>query len=205
MTNHNHNTERDEVLFAFHQACERPTTDQIIDWVLRYPQFAEDIRAHAAVARDWAAKTELPVEEPDQNMLDRGFSQVLNALYNAEIGAADKQAPAACQSFEQLTAARGTDIPRLARDLGIKRSVLADLFNGAMLAPVGQRFVDAMVAKVTGTLAAFDAALAFALHAPRLGHAKADATPTMRPRSYEEIIRDSGMSPERIRFWLGQD
>jgi hypothetical protein len=50
--------ERDEVLFTFHEAYERPTAENIIEWTRRYPQFADDIRAHAAVAWDWAA-TEL--------------------------------------------------------------------------------------------------------------------------------------------------
>lgn len=46
---------RDEVLLAFQEACKRPTTEQILQWTNRYPDFAEDIRAHAAIARDWAA------------------------------------------------------------------------------------------------------------------------------------------------------
>src|SRR4051794_9861937 len=48
--------DRDAVLFAFHEACPRPTAEQIIDWTSRYPHFAEDIRDHAAVARDWVAR-----------------------------------------------------------------------------------------------------------------------------------------------------
>ena len=39
------NKDRDEVLFAFHQACNDPTAQEIIKWVKRYPQFANDIRA----------------------------------------------------------------------------------------------------------------------------------------------------------------
>lgn len=46
--------DRDEVLFAFHQACERPTAEQIIEWTQRYPPFADDIRDHAAVRLDAA-------------------------------------------------------------------------------------------------------------------------------------------------------
>lgn len=55
----------DDVLFAFHQACLRPTAEEIIDWTTRYPQFADDIRAHAGVARDWAARKTEPVCIPD--------------------------------------------------------------------------------------------------------------------------------------------
>lgn len=45
---------RDEVLFAFHIAYEKPSAQNIIDWCTNYPQFAEDIRSHAAVAWDMA-------------------------------------------------------------------------------------------------------------------------------------------------------
>jgi hypothetical protein len=84
-TPNNHTDTRNEVLFAFQQACEHPTADQIIEWTRRYPQFADDIRAHAAIARDWAARNGEPVAEPDESMLACGYSRVLNALYNASL------------------------------------------------------------------------------------------------------------------------
>jgi hypothetical protein len=205
MTSQNHTEDRDEVLFAFHQACERPTAEQIIEWIGRYPHFADDIRAHAAVSRDWVARKGVPVEEPDENMLARGFSRVLNAIYNAEKAADSTEASAPLQSFNQLMSARGTDTPKLARDLNIGRSVLADLFNGGMLPPIGRRLVDAIVGMLATTREGFDYALNCALGAPRLGHAKANETPTLIPRKYEDISRDSGMSPERMQFWLGED
>ena len=46
MTDRSPTPDRDEVLFAFQEACPRPTAQQLIDWTGRYPQFAEDIRAH---------------------------------------------------------------------------------------------------------------------------------------------------------------
>ena len=36
---------KDEVLFAFHEACEQPSAEDIIAWTRRYPQYADDIRA----------------------------------------------------------------------------------------------------------------------------------------------------------------
>ena len=30
-------TRRDEVLFAFHEACEHPTAESITEWTRRYP------------------------------------------------------------------------------------------------------------------------------------------------------------------------
>ena len=49
MTDQTKATRRDEVLFAFHRECATPTLDQIIDWTQRYPEFADDIRAHAGI------------------------------------------------------------------------------------------------------------------------------------------------------------
>lgn len=194
---------RDEVLFAFHQAFDRPTPEQIIEWTRRYPQFADDIRAHAAIARDWAARKGLPVAVPDETMLARGHSRVLNALYNAEIAA--KAAGEPCESFQQIMAERGTDVPQLARELDIARSVLADLVNGGVLAPIGKRLVNALTRALSISVAVFDAALQRALHSPRLGHAKADGPPTITPRPYEEVIRSSNMAPQRKEYWLSDD
>ncbi len=141
---------RDEVLFAFHQDCERPTAEQILDWTRRYPQFADDIRAHAAVARDWAAMEGRPAELPDETLLARGFSRVLDALYNAETvveAAAPATTPQA--SFHELMAARRTDVRALARELDIERGVIADLMSGRMRAPAGKRFASAVTAALS--------------------------------------------------------
>ena len=73
---------RDEVLFAFHRACHRPTTEQIAEWTKNYPEFAEDIRIHAAIRLDWEARPEEASEEPDDLLLRRGHSRALNAISN---------------------------------------------------------------------------------------------------------------------------
>jgi hypothetical protein len=194
---------RDEVLFAFHEACEQPSAEDIIEWTRRYPQFADDIREHATVARDWAARKGLPAMEPDETMLARGHSRVLNVLYNAEVAA--KAAGEPCESFQQIMAERGTDVPRLARELDIAQCVVADLVNGGVLAPIGQRLLNAFTRVLSITAEAFDGALQRALNAPRLGHAKADGAPTIIPRPYEEVIRTSNMLPERVEYWLSDD
>src|SRR5262249_5948651 len=100
-TKNNRQQTRDEELFAFHEACKRPTAAQILEWPTRYPEFADDLRAHAAIARDWAARQEEPVVEPDETMLSRGHSRVLNAIHNAEAAAAAVETPAQpCLSFK---------------------------------------------------------------------------------------------------------
>lgn len=204
MTEQNRIDELDEVLFAFHQACANPSADEIIAWTGRYPEFAEDIRAHAAILKDWAAWRSLPADEPDELMLTRSRSRALDALYNAEV-AQRSDANTSQRSFEQMMQARGTDVPQLARELDIARSVLADLVSGGMRAPVGKRLIDALTYALAITEDAFQAALQLAVRSPRLGHAKADGTPSIIARSYEEIIKDSSMPPERQRYWLGKD
>ncbi len=208
MTDRSQTLGRGDVLFAFHEACPRPTVEEIIDWTTRYPKFADDIRAHAAVARDWAAREGLAAEEPDATRLARAYSRALNALYRADAEPKAAEGDAA-QSFHDIIAARGTSVAALAREVGgtvgIGRSVLADLVNGAMRGPVGQRFLDAVCRAIAITHDRFYAALEKALAAPRLGLAKADAAPTVNARSYEEVIRDSDMTPEQIRYWLGGD
>ncbi len=205
MNAHNKSVDRDEVLFAFHQACERPTAEQIIEWIARYPQFAEDIRAHAAVSRDWAAREGVSVAEAGEAMLARGYSNALNALYNAEIKASSPAPASAAQTFHEMLAARGKEVFQLANELDIARGVLADLFNGWMLEPIRKRLIQAVVVSVTSTREAFDTALQLALKNPRLGQAKADKALTVTPRSCDEIIRDSNMSPERRHYWLEED
>lgn len=204
MTTPSHSNEkRDEVLFAFQQACEQPTAQDIIEWVRRYPQFADDIRAHAAIAKDWAARGRLPVVQPDADMLARGHSRVLNALYNAEMAVKAVADPS--KSFQQMMAHRGIDVPQLARQLDIARSVLADLVNGGMLAPVGKKLATALARQFEISIEALDQAVEFALASPRLGHAKADGAPTIIARPYDEVVRTSNMAPERKAYWLSED
>lgn len=199
--NHITTDNRDEVLFAFDQACSRPTAEQIIEWCERFPKFADDIRAFAAISRELAAHAALPAEKADDTMLARGFSRVLNLLYEAEKAATTSSR---AQSFEQAMQARGTDTKQLARSLDIARSVLADLFSGRMLAPAGARLVAAFRGALGMTPEGFAAAHDLALRTGSVVHAKATEAPTATPRPYDAIIRDSGMSDERKQYWLSE-
>jgi hypothetical protein len=206
MTNQNKSEDRDEVLFAFHREVKNPTAEQIIDWATRFPQFADDIRAHAAFLKDWASGEEcLPIVEPDESMLLRGRSRALDALYNAKHAVAAEQSPAASHSFDQMMNMCGTDVPKLARDLDVARTVLAALVGGRMRSPVGPRLVMAIMGALCITREAFDAALRLAFATPRIGHAKAGGTPTIVPQTYEELIRASNMTDERKQYWLSED
>lgn len=205
MMNRINGADRDEVLFAFHQAYERPTAEQIMEWTNRYPQFAEDIRAHAAVAWDWAAQPNSADQEVDEIVSARAFSQALNLMYKAEVSSAASEKEATCRSFQQMVASVGKETYQLAREIDVGRGVLADLFNGWMRPPIRQRLLDALLEPLQTTREEFAGALNCALQQPYLGHAKADQAPVVTQRSCDEIIRDSNMSQARKRYWLEED
>jgi hypothetical protein len=203
MTDKLQEARRDEVLFAFHRECAVPTAAQIAEWAERYPDFSEEIRAHASIRRDWAAdQTE---EVTDELLLARGRSRALNALYNAQVAAQSARTGAEGASFDELMSASGLGIREIAREIDIERTILADLVAGRMLPPVGPRLVQAMGQLVHASVDIFNRAVDVALAKPRLGMAKADQQPTINARPYTDIIRDSSMSDERKEYWLGED
>lgn len=205
MTDQTKATRRDEVLFAFHRECACPTVNQIIDWTQRYPEFADDIRAHAAIIRDWPADEGSDEEEVNEVMLSRARSRALNAIYHAQVAAQSEASPDNKLTFDQLLSAVSLSTPQLSRAIGINREVLSDLFRGRMRPPIGKRLVSALMVKLAASKAQIDRALMHALANPAIGQARATKQPTVIQRSYEEIIRSSTMSPERKSYWLDED
>jgi transcriptional regulator with XRE-family HTH domain len=197
--------ERDEVLFAFHEAYERPTADEIIEWVSRFPQFADDIRAHAAVAWDWATLSKESEQVVDETMSARAYSQALNIIYSAQPATESEETAKPCRTFQQIQAAIGKETYQIASELDISRAVLSDLFNGSMTPPIRKRLIDHLVSILNTTIDEFSYALDYAQRAPRIGHAKSQHTPTVIPRSCDDIIRDSNMSAARKRYWLEEE
>jgi hypothetical protein len=205
MNEQNRIPERDEVLFAFHQSCDNPTAAQVAEWTARYPQFADDIRAHAAVRAEWVSEPQESELAPDESTLARGRSHALNLLHTAQQEATTRQADTEL-TWSQAVSAAGFDIPRLARCININRMVLQELNAGRMRLPLGRRLVDALTDVMRVSAAWLDRAVDELLAKPRrLGHAKADEQPTINTRSYEEIIRASPMSDPDKKYWLGED
>jgi hypothetical protein len=202
MIEQNRNPERDDVLFAFHQTCDNPTAEQVSEWTRRYPQYADDIREHAALRAQWASESDA---EPDESMLARGRSHALNLLHGARQEAAAAQNVSE-KSWAQALSEAGFDIPRLARCLNIDRMVLAELNAGRMRLPLGRRLTDALTDVLGMSAAWLERVVTDLLAGPRrLGHAKADEAPTINTRSYAEVIQASSMSEDEKHYWLGED
>jgi hypothetical protein len=204
MTKNANTDARDRVLLAFHQAHERPSAEDIIEWTEKYPAFAEDIRVHAAILRDWAAQDDITHQIPTELALTQARSRALSELHAARKESGSDKSTAA-MSFDAMISAKGTNIPQLARHFDIDRGVLADMISGMMLAPIGERLVSAWTAFFTVSRDMFEKALLLAQENPRLGHANSNGPPQIRRRPYENIVRSSSMSEERIRYWLGED
>ena len=130
MTNQNRTEDRDEVLFALHRTFNDPTAQQIIELVHRFPQFGDDIHAHAVILKDWADRKGLPIEEPDEAMLSRGRSRALEALDNAEVARTLDQSSASSRSFGDLHVAEALAISANAVATDVHRSISSPGANG---------------------------------------------------------------------------
>ena len=88
MENRNETT-LDDALNTFVAANERPTPENLQEWVKRYPQFQQDLVEFAAV---WAEQLLLPRapdigSEAEKILIDRAMSHVLNVAYRQEMQA----------------------------------------------------------------------------------------------------------------------
>lgn len=195
--------ERDEVLIAFHEECDVPTRADVERWTQAHPDFAQDIREHAAVRLAMVADMVEQSAQLDDNMIARGRSRVQAAMFEAEAG--DRVVAPTASSGPTLNAmlkAAGLTQPDLARRLPIKRVVVADLFAGRMR-DVPPRFSTAVSRELGVSVVAFNVAHSHAARTPALGgRAKSVGQPMANQRSFEEIIRSSGMSDEEIAYWL---
>jgi len=206
MNKQNKTADRDDVLFAFHNECERPTAAEIAKWVELYPQFAGDIRDHAAMSNEWD-ETACEASDVDESTLARGRSNALNLLHQVRQERPQQQAvdEKTAENWSQLVSRAGFDIPRLARTINIDRMVLAELNAGRIRMPIGKRLRDALSDVLNVSMERLVLAISRLLNQPmRLGHAKADGPPVIRTRTYEEVIRASPMPPEQQNHWLSE-
>lgn len=212
MTNRSQHLNRDQVLLAFQDAFKKPTAENIIEWVERYPEYAEDIRDHATIAHEIAAlATEHSENEVDDRTLNISFSHALNGLYAGDQETKFTERVRNAASFQELLSALEKTIATLVTEIsntvgvGIAKSVIADLINGAMKPPIGRRLKDAMMRVLLIDSASFDQKTQYALNHPRIGMAKSSVTPQLKKRSYAEIIKASSMDEAQKQYWLGED
>ena len=179
----------DDVLFRFHCEADTVTPDLVAHWTGRYPQFADDIRAHAVELVDMqhraAVAEDAPLSKPT----------------------AASPSPVARPSLREVTGAAGTTLRDLADDLDIARSIVFDVNAGGIepstirgpfvrLAAERLREAQDWLASVMANSCDRSATPAFkASGAPEAG----------RRRTWDEAVNDSDMEPERKAFWLAEE
>lgn len=222
MTNYAIKEEKSEVLYAFHLACETPTSKDIIEWTKRYPQYADDILENAELLLAQKTRTRPEPCQPDDEMLAKGRSEAMSAIYEAEQAASeslvDSESDASTTdgssvtpglssaiNFDLLLKNARKPIPTLAREIDIDRAVVAEVAAGRVRLPIGDRFLSA-VASVLGLKKDYIvAAIRQSLRRPRLGPAKARDRPVIGSIPYRDVISGSAsMTPEQIQYWLDE-
>ena len=196
-------TRRDEVLFAFHEAYERPTAEQVMKWTKQHPEFADDIIAHAEHLLSLDAKTDLCDEQPEDAVIERNWSWTLNAMFEAE--KAGSTSATSGETFSQLLEKSNLTIPSLARLIDIDRLVLGELNAGRLLPPINPRLLDALAQAIRRAKSDLERAIDRTIAAPMLGNAKATSKPAVHAQTYESVIESSDMSSETKNYWLGKD
>ncbi|MCJ2007048.1 helix-turn-helix domain-containing protein [Methylobacterium sp. J-092] len=178
----------DDIIFRFHQAAEPLTPELVGDWVGRYPQFADDIRAHAV------------------EIVDMRFLAGQDA--GDEAAPADEPAtPVAGTTLRAVAKAAGTSLRDLADDLGIARSIVSDLNTATIeTASVRGRFVRLASERLGVTMEWLSTVLAGPGEASVGAAFKAEGMPGVgRRRTWEEAVRDSDMDAGRKAFWTAEE
>ncbi|RYB02140.1 hypothetical protein [Lichenibacterium ramalinae] len=190
-------TPRDDVIAAFHRACSRPTAADIASWIERHPDHADDIRTHAEALLAGIQDRHLRPETSD-GLLARTQASALGALESARARATKVEAS---PGLEALMSAAATDVPRVARALGLGRAPLVDLVQGRVVMPAPVALLAALADALRTTVAAVDAATRAA--APRMGPAKAEGGPSAPRRRFADIVRDDPtMATASKDLWL---
>lgn len=197
-------TRRDEVLFAFHEAYERPTPEEVLKWTRQHPEFADDIIAHAEHLLSMEAQKDLRDDQPDEAAIERNWSWTLNAMFDAE-KTGSSTAVSSGETFAQLLEDAGQTIPALARLIDIDRLVLGELNAGRLRPPINARLLDALSKALHTARNELDQVIARTIAMPTLGNAKASNKPEVYAQSYESVIQSSDMSEEKKNYWLGRD
>lgn len=216
MSKHNIQEKRADVLYAFQLTYEHPTPKDIIEWTKRYPQYADDIREHAEMLLAQHSRTRFERLEPDEEMLAKGRSEAMSAIYEAEQAATARKGDesvadptdaasdtSSTEDFDSLLKKASQTIPKLAREIDIGRSVIAELAAGRMKPPFGDRFLAAVASVLGFATDTIVSAIRQSLRQPRLGPAKARDRPIINARPYEEIVAsNANMTPEQKQYWL---
>ncbi|MEN3236381.1 hypothetical protein PUR29_22805 [Methylobacterium ajmalii] len=190
----------DEILIRFHEEADQITPELVRAWTDAYPQYAEEIRAHAVERIEMAHHR----RRADADTAVTDFSEFVRAAVQA---AAERHAPEPVPGLRGVLASHEMDVRTFAAEIGLARSIVADLGSGQIVAgTVPQRFMRIASERLGCTVEWLQAVLSNSRHAATAPAFKSSATPTAgRARTWDEAVRASTMPDERKAFWLAAE
>ncbi|MBX9908483.1 MAG: helix-turn-helix transcriptional regulator [Beijerinckiaceae bacterium] len=173
----------DDILFKFHQVAEPISPELLNVWTGRYPQFANEIRAHA-------------VEIMDMELL--ASTQALAAAQSL-VGEA--------VTLRAALQEAGISLRDFADRLDISRSIVSDINSGRIdHETIPKRFARLGAAQIGKAMDWFEAIVRSSHETAPTPAFKAKAAPSIgRQRTWEEAIRGSDMDEDRRSFWLSNE
>ena len=199
----------DDALNTFVLENDRPTAENVQEWVDRYPQFRKDLVEFAAV---WAEQLVLPAAdeigaEAEKALVDRAMSHVLNVAYNRDVEALEQTtSDDPVRSLTQDAQRAGTKPAQLARACGLDLGLLSKL-NNRQIQPwtIPTELIGMLADKLNKTVAALKI---FFARPPRATARKAYLSrgkPTGAPQqSFADAVRQSSLSDEEKARWLNE-
>jgi len=190
--------EEHDLLASFIAACPLPTPADTAAWQEKYPALAGEI---AEWARTLVQVSLPPVYEDDE---ERILIERASARGIAGLNFIHRQCSSS-RSLRDLLETAQIDVPQLAREIGISRSILAYIEAGEFLPPVGKRLIKALSRALKVSLSDIEDALANSFHHPDFGLTNASETPSIQRPSYRSMVQASDMAPERKAYWLVEE
>ncbi|GJD34010.1 helix-turn-helix domain-containing protein [Methylobacterium aerolatum] len=175
----------DEVLFAFHQAVDIPGPGDVALWTKQYPQFADEIRAHAVEIIDMEA---LASAEPS----------------SGETTVAKPAAATDNRTLREIARAKGTTLADFAEDIGLSSAIVADVNTGRIRPEtVTQKFKRLTADYFKMTIDEIASIIAGQKEQPALAMLKSKSGYVQgEPVTWEEAVLASDMDEEDKTLWL---
>ena len=200
----------DDALNTYVEMNNRPTAENLKEWVRRYPQFREDLSEFAVA---WAEELILPTAaeigaEVEKVLVDRAMSHVLNVSYSRDLETLrETTTDDPVHSLTGDANRVGTKPAELARVCRLDLGLLSKL-NSRQIQPwtIPAELVGMLADQLNKTVAALKIFLA---GPPRAAIGKAYLSrgkPTASPQqSFAEAVQQSSLSDEEKARWLSEE
>ena len=197
----------DDVLNKFVAENDRPTAENLREWVKRYPQYRRELIEFAAA---WAKQLVLPPAlemepETEKTLIDRAMSYVLNVTHDRDTQTQSlAESSEAVHSLTEEARHAGMKPQELANALGLDLPIISKL-NSRRIMEIPALLISLfgqLLQKPTTVIEAYFARPPqVAVDAAFLAHRK-PAIPAQQ--IFADAVRASSLSDEEKARWLGE-